>query len=175
MVDNVSFDEFRTQLLKRNSKKDFRIKNSLGSKYIYRAVDKSNPLRQVSETDFLHIVRTVNNYLVQELINGQSVTIPFIGIFYIQKRELKTFIKDNKLITRRKIDWYSTHKLWYEDEQAKRDKILVRFPNTDTYELKWFKLHFKNMRYFKFKLHRTFEAKLREQLKDNKDIYIYGE
>ena len=48
MAENNSFDEFRTNLLKRNTKKDFKIKNSLWSKSLYRSADKSHPIRQVT-------------------------------------------------------------------------------------------------------------------------------
>lgn len=176
MEDNKeSFDEFRTRLLKKNSKKHFKIKNSWGSKFIYRSVDKNHPIKQVSECDFLHIIRTVNNYLVNDIINGKAVFIPNIGTIYIKKRRLKTFVKDNKITTQKKVDWNSTHKLWYTDEQARKEKLLIRFTNDYAYEVKWFQSVFNNRKFFKFVPMRALKIKIKEQVLNNKEIYIYGE
>jgi len=173
---NLSFDEYRNRLLKRNSKtKNFRIKNSWGSKYIHRSVDKNHILKKVSECDFLHIVRTINNYLVDELLEGKAITIPYLGIFYVNNRELRTFVtKDNRIVTQKPVDWYSTHKLWYTDEEARKEKTIIRFTDNYGYNVVWIKGKFKNKVFFKFTPVRALKLRIIEQAKNNKDLFIYG-
>lgn len=170
-----SFDEFRTRIMNKYSKRKCRITNSIYSKTIYRSVDKTHPLKQVKEEDFLHILRTVNNYLAEDIINGEAVSIPHIGILYVKKVKLKTFIKGDRVTTQRRTDWYSTHKLWYEDEEAYKAGIVVKFNTSDLYSIRWFKQVFNNRSFIKLAPTRALKVRIKEQVQKNKEVYIYGE
>lgn len=169
-----SFDEFRTRIMnKRSSGKKCRITNSIWGKTLYRSVDRNHPLKQVKEDDFAHIIRTINNYLVEDIVSGQAVSIPFIGTIYVEKVKLKTYIKGKRVTTQRRIDWYSTHKLWYNDEEAYKKGTIVKFTTSDLYQIRWFKNIFNNKAFLKLAPTRALKVKIKEQVQKDKDVYIY--
>lgn len=172
-ADNEDFKEYQNKLLKRYSKKNFSIKNSWGSKYIYRSVPKKHILKSVDENTFLDIIRQVNLSLADELAKGTLIKLPHLGEFYITSNAAYYKIEDNKVKTNRRINWLATHRLWYEDKEAEKDKILVRFTTNNRYHIVWERGAFNNCYFFRFSPTRALKIKLKQNIEDNISIITY--
>lgn len=175
MVDNTeTFDEYRTRILRRScNDRHFNIKNSWGSKYIYRSVPKNHIFKQFDEATLSAIIRGINNILVDDLAKGIPVSIPHLGTFYVTVKESFYYKKDGKLHTNRKIDWEATHRLWYEDKDAEKNKILLRNKCDNIYHLTWDRGFFNNCKFYKFRAHRSLKAKLKDNIRNNINILTY--
>lgn len=173
MEDNETFDEYRTRILKRNCKnKNFIIKNSWGSKYIYRSVSKNHIFKEFNESTLSAIIRGVNELLAVDLAKGTPVSLPHIGTFYINLPDSYYYRKNGKLHTNKYVNWKATHKLWYEDKEAEKEKILLRV-NNRVYHITWDRGVFNNNGFYKFRAHRSLKAKLKDNIKNNVDILTF--
>jgi hypothetical protein len=69
------------------------------------------------------------------------------------------------------VDWHSTKKLWAEDENAKIEKKIIKYPPGDVYQIKYIPddaLCY-NMRYYNFRLLRSVQRnKLKNAAKSGK-------
>lgn len=174
-IREESFDEYRTRILKRNCKtRHIPINYSWGSKYIYRSVDKNHIIKSIDECTFLSIIRDINNLLADKLALGNAISIPHLGTFYITSPKVySTITKDNKFRNYRKIDWYATNKLWYEDPEAEKEKILIKNKQDNSYYIVWNRGRFINCTFFKFRANRSLKAKLKNNINNNVNFCIY--
>jgi hypothetical protein len=55
----------------------------------------------------------------------------------LEVRKYDTYVKlmDGKLRTNRKIDWQATLQLWYEDEEAKENKVLIKSEDKEVFKI----------------------------------------
>lgn len=68
------------------------------------------------------------------------------------------------------IDWGETLKLWTEDEEARKNKILLRREQKYNYHIFYSKKHlgnFKNRIYYKMRIVRTVYKRMIEKLNNN--------
>lgn len=172
-MEEIDFIEYQNQLLKRYSKKKGKIRNSWGSKYIHRSIDKNHIIKKVNETTFLHIIRTINEYLSEELASGTPIRLPYIGTFYIAKKEKLYHVHNDVIYNDRKINWLATHKLWFVDKEAEKEKTLVRYTDKTIYQIIWEKTFFTNRSSYKFRACRALQAKLKQNLKNNIEVFAY--
>lgn len=117
MMDN--WEDFRREVLNLNGNRTHKVTNSLGVYDSYKWIRKRKWLdigRPLTEHEFYSIIRRVNNYLADELVNGNDVTLPCnMGRLEIRKSKPNIRFKDGKVKTDLPIDWDRTLKLWYED------------------------------------------------------------
>lgn len=169
-----TFDEYRTRILRRScDNRHFDIKNSWGSKYIYRSVPKDHIFKKYNEHILSTIIRSIHEILSDDLAKGIPISLPNLGTFYITAPELYYYRKDGKLHTNRNIDWFATHKLWYEDKEAAEEKILIRYNNKENFHITWDRGKFHNCKFYKFRAHRSLKAKLKENIKNEVNIFTY--
>ena len=119
---NMNYSEFRRQI-QNSSKRCHKVTNSLGSYDAYKYIRKNKWFdigRPLTEHEFYQIIRRVNNYLAEELVNGNDIIFPNrMGKLELRKRNsLPVIDKNGSLKVTYAIDWDSTLKLWYDDEEA---------------------------------------------------------
>lgn len=164
----MDFEEFKTANIRRG-KKDFRVRNSYNIRQIYKYIQKNKWKdigKPVKDHDFYKVVRNVNNLLAENIVNGEAIAFPAgMGKLELRKFERKVGIKDGKLKIGYPIDWNETWKLWYEDEEAHKNKTLIRFEDKYTFRIRYNKYHakYENMVFYDFVPH----AKVRKALKNN--------
>ena len=102
---------------------------------------------------YSYIINSINSGISDLLSIGISVTMPCnLGTFEIRKHEVKPKIDNNgKLKINAPVDWEATFNLWYEDEEAKQNKTLVRTNEKFIYRIKWNKKesNIVNIKFFK--------------------------
>lgn len=165
----MTFDEFLKDNKKVKDKRNSKITNSIGLVQIYPAYKKA--LNNVSKEDYSKIIRMVNEEIINRIVDGDKINLPYrMGNLSIIKKENLVYFKDGKVHTNKPIDWQKTNLLWFNNEEAKKKKQLVRCDNQFTFQIKYYKgnAYFKNKNFFTFRAHRPVKIHLKELIKQDK-------
>lgn len=169
--------EFRAKLLRIKDKRKHSIRNSYGINDAWEwAKENKNIDKLVNKATYKRIIRAVNQKLADNLIAGKDVIFPYnMGMLEIRKYNKKIEVVNGKVKTNLAVDWKATIKFWQEDEEAKRNKTLVRF-NTDTiFNIVYNKYDadYNNQLFFKFNVLRRLKLLLKEKIINNEfDTFI---
>ena len=136
-----SYKDFKSVIQGLQNTRTHKITNSLGVYDAYKYIRKNKWFdigRPLIEHEFYQIIRKVNNYLAEELVNGNDITFPNrMGKLELRKRNsLPVIDKNGSLKVTYAIDWDNTLKLWYEDEEAFNNKTRVKIPKRNIYRVK---------------------------------------
>ena len=169
-----SYKDFKTAIQGLQNTRTHKVTNSLGSYDAYKYIRKNkwfNIGRPLTEHEFYQIIRRINNYLAEELINGNDVIFPNrMGKLELRKRNALPIIdKNGNLKVTYAIDWDSTLKLWYEDEEAFNNKTLVRLPERNIFRIKYNKntANYNNKSFMEFQVNRNIKVRLKQKIKNN--------
>lgn len=165
-------DEFRRQVLKVNGPRVHKVSNSLGVYNAYKYIRKNKWFdigRSVTEHEFYTIVRQVNNLLAESLLNGEDIILPHkLGKIELRKYNSKISICDGKVKTNLPIDWDRTLKLWSEDEEAYKDKTLVKMEEKEIFKVFYNKgrANYENKSFYTFEVNRDLKRRLKQRIKN---------
>lgn len=169
-----SYKDFKSVIQGLQNTRTHKVTNSLGSYDAYKYIRKNkwfNIGRSLTEHEFYQIIRRINNYLAEELINGNDVIFPNrMGKLELRKRNsLPVIDKNGNLKVTYAIDWDSTLKLWYEDEEAFNNKTLVRLPERNIFRIKYNKntANYNNKSFMEFQVNRNIKVRLKQKIKNN--------
>lgn len=169
-----SYKDFKSVIQGLQNTRTHKVTNSLGSYNAYKYIRKNkwfNIGRPLTEHEFYQIIRRVNNYLAEELINGNDVIFPNrMGKLELRKRNALPIIdKNGNLKVTYAIDWDNTLKLWYEDEEAFNNKTLVRLPERNIFRIKYNKntANYNNKSFMEFQVNRNIKTRLKQKIKNN--------
>ena len=172
MID--SYKDFKSAIQGLQNTRTHKITNSLGVYDAYKYLRKNkwfNIGRPVTEHEFYKIIRRINNYLAEDLINGNDIIFPNrMGKLELRKRNsLPVIDKNGNLKVTYAIDWDSTLKLWYEDEEAFNNKTLVRLPERNIFRIKYNKntANYNNKSFMEFQVNRNIKVRLKQKIKNN--------
>lgn len=170
----MDYQEFRVNTVKANTRKHAKVRGSYGVYDAYKHIRKNKWYdigRPVKEHEFYSIVRKVNDLLADEIALGHTVTFPSrMGYLELRKIENGVSIVDGKLKVTYPINWDETLRLWFEDEEAKKEKTLVRDEDKYRYRVRYCKYDatYENKSFYQFDLNRFIRKKLKENIKSNK-------
>lgn len=169
-----SYKDFKSVIQGLQNTRTHKVTNSLGSYNAYKYIRKNkwfNIGRPLTEHEFYQIIRRINNYLAEDLINGNDVIFPNrMGKLELRKRNSLPIIdKNGNLKVTYAIDWDSTLKLWYEDEEAFNNKTLVRLPERNIFRIKYNKntANYNNKSFMEFQVNRNIKTRLKQKIKNN--------
>ena len=169
-----SYKDFKSAIQGLQNTRTHKVTNSLGSYDAYKYIRKNkwfNIDRPLTEHEFYQIIRRINNYLAEELINGNDIIFPNrMGKLELRKRNsLPVIDKNGNLKVTYAIDWDSTLKLWYEDEEAFNNKTLVRLPERNIFRIKYNKntANYNNKSFMEFQVNRNIKVRLKQKIKNN--------
>ena len=175
------FREFMTEGLGKRTHKVMKVSNSFGVYDIYKFIRKNHWYdigRPVKEKEFYAIIRSINKYLAENIANGETVVFPHkMGKLELRKHEQGVSFVDGKLKNNYPINWIKTWKLWYEDAEARRLKILIRDDERHVYRVVYCKdkATYENKTFYQFVLNRFIKKALKEKIKQGKTDTLYGE
>lgn len=175
----MMYKDFRVKVIKAKGKHHFRVKNSYGTKDAYRWCIKNKLItKKITESKFRKIVNTLNLQLQKELVAGYQIKLP-VGMGMVSIRKSKTYvgIKDGKIKTNKKVDWDTTLKYWYSDEDAYKNKKLIRKEAKEIFKIIYNKsmTSFKNSTYFLFEPTRTIKLLVKDNIEnDNFETLIFN-
>lgn len=177
----MEFEEFIKDIKKVNEERVHKVTNSYGSKdafKYYRKIKPADSKYVLTDCQYLHIIRLINNYLRDQLIEGKDVLLPEkMGRLELRKRINKVKFVDGKLKTNLPVNWNATLKLWYENPICKQKKQLVRQETIETYSIYYNvnKANFNNKSFYEFFTNRDIKVGLKKNIKLNKiDAFTYG-
>ena len=169
-----SYKDFKSVIQGLQNTRTHKITNSLGVYDAYKYIRKNkwfNIGRPLTEHEFYQIIRRINNYLAEELINGNDVIFPNrMGKLELRKRNsLPVIDKNGNLKVTYAIDWDSTLKLWYDDEEAFNSKTLVKLPERNIFRVKYNKdsANYENKSFMEFQINRDIKTRLKQKIKNN--------
>lgn len=145
--------------------------------HYYRKIRPQKKEFVLTDIQYLSIIRDMNLLIVDELISNKSVKLPCgFGRIEVFKYETTSWIDSNgRLKTNRPIDMNSTVKLWYEDEEARLNRSIVRYDSDFIFRLKYPLKGRKNKygTYFAIQFNRDLRKKLSEAIKSGEyDTYL---
>lgn len=169
-----SYKDFKSVIQGLQNTRTHKVTNSLGSYDAYKYIRKNkwfNIGRPLTEHEFYQIIRRINNYLAEDLINGNDVIFPNrMGKLELRKRNALPIIdKNGNLKVTYAIDWDNTLKLWYEDEEAFNNKTLVKLPERNIFRIKYNKntANYNNKSFMEFQVNRNIKVRLKQKIKNN--------
>ena len=93
-----------------------------------------------------------------------------MGKLELRKRNsLPVIDKNGSLKVTYAIDWDSTLKLWYDDEEAFNNKTLVKLPERSIFRVKYNKdtANYENKSFMEFQINRDIKTRLKQKIKNN--------
>ena len=164
-------EEFRKVILKLNEPRVHKVKNSLGVYDAYKYIRKNKWLdlpRPITEHEFYSIVRQVNNLLAETILSGGDIVLPHrLGTIELRKYDTRISICNGKLVTNLPIDWDRTLKLWSEDEEAYKERTLVKMEEKELFKVFYNKktANYNNKSFMQFEVNRDLKRRLKQKIK----------
>ena len=174
-----TFDEFLKEVKHVSGPRVHKITNSLNTIdgfYYYRRIKPKDKELVLKDIQYLSIIREMNLLLVDSLIRNKSFRLPSgMGLIEILKIPSKSWINDNdELETTKPINMNETLRLWYEDEECRKNRTYVRYDNEYTFRIKYIKktCTYRNNIYFNINFGRYLKKKLKDTIvAGNYDAY----
>ena len=170
----MDYKEFNVKTRKADQPRKTTIKGSFGVYDCYKKIRKNQWYdigRPLKEHEFYSIIRGVNKLIAEGLANGEEFIFPSrMGKLELRRNHEGVSIVNGKLINTHPIDWAGTLKLWYEDEEAKNNKSLVRIIREPSFHIKYnkFAANYENQSFYEFTLNRFIKIALAENVKQGK-------
>jgi hypothetical protein len=146
-----------------------------GYKY-YRKNKPKDSKYIVSESQYFFIIREVNKYLIENLLNQEDIIFPNrMGKIELRKYKPSYKIENNIVKTNLPIDWDKTLSLWSEDVESFNNKTLIRVEEKELFKIYYNKnnANFNNKSFFKFNINRDLKVKLKNKIKEGSiDAFI---
>lgn len=168
----MTYEDFKKEVQNLSGHRVHKVTNSLGVYDAYKWLRKrkwEDIGRCLTEHEFYSIIRRVNNYLRDSLLCGKEVTFP-CKMGKLELRKVKTFVdlKNGKVITNYPIDWNKTLRLWYEDEEAYKNKTLIKMEEKEIFKIFYNKglADYNNQIFFEFQVNRDIKRGLVKRIKD---------
>lgn len=179
MEENIK--HFIDNIKKVNKPRQHKIKNSYGvydGYKFYRKTKPKEPKYVLTESQYFSIIRKINNYLAILISEGNDLVLPCrMGLVEIRKYNANITIRNNKVITNLPIDWDQTLKLWYEDEEALKNKTLIKSNTKEIFKVHYnkSKATYNNKSFYHFSLNRDIKKKIKQNIKNgNIDAFLMG-
>lgn len=170
----MEYSEFRNELLKTRSPKKAKVNNSWGVYDAYKHIRKNRWYdigRPLKEHEFYSIIRSINDLLAENVSNGEEVVFPYrMGKLELRKIKRGVSIVDGKLKNTYNINWADTIRLWYEDEEARKNKTLLRDESDYLYFIRYSKFNaiYENQCFYEFALNRFIKKALSKNIIEGK-------
>ena len=167
-------DEFRKQVLKINGPRVHKVNNSYGVYDIYKYIRKNKWFdigQPVTEHQFYSIIRRMNNLLADALIHGHDIELPCrMGIIEVRKYDARISIEGGKVKTNLPVDWDRTLKLWSEDEEAYKERTLIKMEEKEIFSIFYNRTaaNYKNKSFYEFRPNRQLKLMIKRRIKAGK-------
>lgn len=163
-----SFREYFTKTKNHKAGHKHKVTGSWGVYDYYRYYRHNKPKDKkyvLDSATYYKIIRMVNEAMADKLAKEHQLELPCrMGMLEFIKYPHTLKIVDGKVKTSRPIDFFATVKLWYEDPEAEKQKILIRKEEEDGLKAYYRKRNaiYQNKFFYEFQLHRTVRRKYRD-------------
>lgn len=168
-----SLGEFKRRVRKVNHPREYSVNNSLGVYDGYKYYRKNRPKEKqyvLSESQYFAIIRKINLLLIEELLSGNEIKLPCrMGVIELRKYDSNIRIDESgNLHTNLPIDWNKTLELWYEDEEAYKNKTLIRMEEKEIFKIYYnkFSSNYENKSFYEFFFNKDLKSRLKQNVKE---------
>lgn len=166
-------NDFITRVKRVKEHREHKINNALGVYDAYKWLRKNKWLDvgSVPEHDYYAIIRTVNKVLISKFLTTGLIRLPErMGDVVLRKYPSKITINKGKVQTNLPIDWNATLKLWSEDKESYKNKVLIKREEKEIFKILYDKSKalYNNKSFYNFNLNRSAKIALKRQLKNGK-------
>lgn len=171
---NMTYEEFKSKVQHLSSPRKYKVNNSLGVYDAYKFLRKrkwADIGKCLTEHEFYSIIRKVNDYLADSFLHGNDIKLPHrMGRIELRKYDVRISFDGEKVKTNLPIDWDKTLKLWYEDEEAYKEKTLVKVEEKEIFKVYYNKqlADYNNQVFYKFNVNRELKKRLKQRIKEGK-------
>ena len=174
------YKEFSIVTKKAKQSHYFSVSNSYGLtdyyKYYTQHSKFSRPEKLSRET-FKSLIATINNKLAEQFVLGEDIKFPNRMGTLEPRKKIRTvrLKKSGAVFCTAPVDWKQTYELWFEDEEAKEQKILVRREDKEYCVINYNKRNtkYKNYFFYRFIITRGVYTKLVQNLQSKKiDLFL---
>lgn len=164
--------EFLNKVRKVKESRNHKVKNSYGiydGYKFYRKNKPKDPKYVLTESQYFAITRKVNKFLAEALSKGEDVILPFrLGRIEVRKYESRITWDGKKVKSNLPIDWDRTLKLWYEDEEAYKNKTLIKVEEKEIYKVYYNRniAEYKNKSFYQFNINKDLKRRLKQNIKE---------
>ena len=165
-------DEFRRRILKLNKSRTHKVRNSNGVYSAYKWIRKNKWLnigRPIKEHEFYTIIRQINNLLAENILSGEDIVLPHrLGTIELRKYDTRISIYNGKVVTNLPIDWDRTLKLWSEDEEAYKERTLIKMEEKEIFKVFYNKrtANYENKSFMQFEVNRDLKRRLKQRIRN---------
>lgn len=170
----MEYNEFVAITKNIHGNREHKIKGSYGVQDYYRNYMRIRPKKdkyKLTSSQFYEIFRTLNIRFAEVLAEGEPIKFPHgMGKVEVLKYQADPKLnKEGELVFKVPIDWGSTLKLWYEDEEAKQEKLLIKSNKRKLLHFYYnkSKCFFNNKSVMKFSINRDLKMKIYEKYANN--------
>lgn len=166
----MDLQEYRKEVLKVDKPRKTSISNSWGVYDAFKYYRKNKPKDKkyvLSESQYFAIVRRTNLLLVEELFNQNDIVFPYsMGRLEVRKTIPRVYIDNGKIKSTYPIDWDGTIRLWYEDQESREKKTLLKKKEKAVFRIVYnkSKAMYTNKNYFEFIVNRTIKRGLKDTI-----------
>lgn len=170
----MDYQEFRNAVQRVHDKRNITVTKSFGVYDAYKYIRKNhwfNIGRSLKEHEFYSIIRKVNQLLAVEIALGHTIVFPAqMGRLELRKVKNGAKLVDGELWVKYPVDWDKTVRLWFQDEEAYKNKIKLRRENKYTYRVKYckFRANYNNKIFYEFSLNRYIKKALKNNIDEHK-------
>lgn len=177
----AAWQEFRNNAINNvKGYRKFKVSGSWGIYDAYKLIRKHKWFdigRPLKEKEFYDIIRQMNNRFADEIAKGNTVTFPSkMGRLELRKEKRGVYFQDGKMKVTYPVDWHATLKLWFEDKEAREQKLLIRRNSKCVYRVQFNKhdATFNNKIFYDFTLNRYIKQKLKHNINNGLIDSVYG-
>lgn len=173
-VEDMTYEEFKSEVQHLDRSRKHKVTNSVGVYSAYKWIRKNKWLtigRPLTEHEFYSIIRKVNDYLADSLVRGNDIKLPHrMGRLELRKYDARISFDGEKVKTNLPIDWDRTLKLWYEDEEAYKNRTLVKMEEKEIFKVYYNKhlADYNNQVFYEFNVNRELKRRLKQKIKEGK-------
>lgn len=164
-------DEFRKKVLKVDGPRVHKVNNSYGVYDSYKYLRKNKWFdigKPITEHQFYSIIRKMNNLFIDALLKGHDIELPCrMGTIEVRKYDVVFSFDNGKIKTNLPIDWDRTLKLWSEDDEAYKERTLIKMEEKEIFKVYYnrIKADYNNKSFYEFIINRDLKRRLKQVIK----------
>ena len=104
-----------------------------------------------------------------KLLMGEDIILPCkMGKIEVRKYNRSISIKNGKVVTNLPIDWNRTLKLWSEDEEAYKERTLIKMEEKEIFKVIYnrSRADYNNKSFYEFSINRELKKQLKKKIKE---------
>lgn len=164
--------EYKKRIKRVDGPRIHKITGSLGVYDSFKNYRKTRPKDKkyvLTESQYFSIVRHINNILADMLSEGKEIELPKrMGTIEIRKFNTNIrFDEYGNLRTTLPIDWNGTLELWYNDEESRNNKTLLRQESKEVFKIYYnkYRANYNNKSFYEFRCNKDLKQRLKQNIK----------